>query len=231
MQINVVDFVAGAKQARGVTVVIDVFRAFTTACYCFNAGAETVIAVDDSDRALAMADTLSRPVLLGERYGKRLPGFDFGNSPSEIAGERLQGKTVVHTTHAGTQGLVNARNAETVYTGAFVNARATAAVIQSLSPKIVTLVRMGLNANEASDEDWLYADYLTELLRGREVDDGIVYRKLRASPYSARFFDPAQPWSPSADFDYCLNFNHFNFALQAQAISANASELSVIKAS
>lgn len=40
-------------------------------------------------------------ILVGERHGKILPGFDYGNSPSQIKNVDFSGKTVVHTS-AGT---------------------------------------------------------------------------------------------------------------------------------
>ncbi|ACR14421.1 putative 2-phosphosulfolactate phosphatase [Teredinibacter turnerae T7901] len=227
MQIEFVDFVAGAKKAAGIAVVIDVFRAFTTACYCVQQGAARILAVGDSDQALAYRNTLPDTVLLGERFGKCLPGFDFGNSPSEISEVNLQGKTVVHTTHAGTQGLVNAIRADRVFTGALVNAAATVRAIKALEPRQVTLVRMGLNANEASDEDWLCADYLAALLRGETIAHQDIYQQLRGSPYAARFFDDAQPWSPAADFECCLDIDRFDFALQANPMPDGACELTL----
>ncbi|SMF24034.1 2-phosphosulfolactate phosphatase [Alteromonadaceae bacterium Bs31] len=228
MNINFADFVAGARNAQGIAVVIDVFRAFTTACYCFDAGCESLTAVGSSTKALALGKGCEAPILLGERYGKRLEGFDYGNSPSEIAQQDLRGKSIIHTTHAGTQGLVNAWQAECVVTGAFVNARATAAYIKKQSPEQVTLVRMGLNANEACDEDWLYADYLAALLREQVVDEHEIYQKLKASPYAARFFDLQQPCSPVEDFDCCLQFNLFDFVLVAKALEEDVCELTKI---
>jgi 2-phosphosulfolactate phosphatase len=55
-------------------------------------------------------------VLVGERHARRLPGFDAGNSPTEILSIGVAGRPVVHTTHAGTQGLVNATGADEVLT-------------------------------------------------------------------------------------------------------------------
>jgi len=227
MKIEIVDFVAGAQQAQGIAVIIDVFRAFTTACCCYDRGAKNIIAVDDSERALDYRNQYHNCVLLGERFGQRLPGFDFGNSPSEILAEDLRGKTIVHTTHAGTQGLVNAVNADQVLTGAFVNARATAEFILKQQPKLVTLVRMGLNANEQSDEDCMYADYLQTLLSGKPVDELMLAGELKKSPYAARFFDDAQPWSPEADFECCVDFNRYDFVLEAHKLNANACQLKV----
>lgn len=228
MHIEFVDFVSGAQKARGIAVVIDVFRAFTTACYCMAAGAKTLYAVGSSERALRFRDSHPSAVLLGERFGKPLPGFDFGNSPSVVAKQVFTAKTLVHTTHAGTQGLVNATEAEQVLTGAFVNARATADYILREHPEQVTLVRMGLNAATPSDEDWLYADYLAALLRGEPVDEKKIEQHLRESPFSARFFDPLQPWNPAEDFDCCLQFNRFNFVLRAHAVGSDMCRIEVL---
>ncbi len=51
-------------------------------------------------------------------------GFDFGNSPTDISQADVRGKTIVHTTSAGTQGLTNASGADVVLTGSLVNAAA-----------------------------------------------------------------------------------------------------------
>ena len=44
----------GAKKARGLTVVIDVFRAFSTAAYAFDRGASEVVLVAGVDDAFGL---------------------------------------------------------------------------------------------------------------------------------------------------------------------------------
>ena len=34
MRVQILELIEGAKKAEGLTVIIDVFRAFTTECYC-----------------------------------------------------------------------------------------------------------------------------------------------------------------------------------------------------
>jgi len=46
---------------------------------------------------------------MGERKGKKLPGFDYGNSPTEIQAIDFSGKTVIQTTSAGTRGFADAK--------------------------------------------------------------------------------------------------------------------------
>ena len=84
MRIEVVDHVAGAARARGIALVIDVFRAFTVAPHLIAAGAARVIPVAAVEDALALRERLPGVVLIGERHARRLPGFDAGNSPTEV---------------------------------------------------------------------------------------------------------------------------------------------------
>lgn len=214
MRIDKTDFIDGAKNGKGIVVIIDVFRAFSVACYCFNQGAKRIIPVGQIDEALMLQQQIKDCVLAGERGGQKLPGFDHGNSPTEMQQIDLRGKTVIHTTHAGTQGLVNAQLATEVVTGSLVNAKATARYIQSRSPTQVTLVRMGWKATTPTDEDNVCADYLESLLQDKEFDEYSIRPFLQKSPCSDRFFDSAQPWNPLSDFDLCLKLNVFDFAIK-----------------
>ena len=92
MKIVVSDFVEGAQTAEGVVVIIDVFRAFSVACYCLAQAPQQIIAVGAIEQALELKSARPETLLIGEREGKKLPGFDFGNSPTELASEALQGK-------------------------------------------------------------------------------------------------------------------------------------------
>lgn len=216
MNVEKTSFVAGSKNAKGIVVIIDVFRAFSVACYCFEQGVSKVIPVGDIEDAHKLALVMTDSILVGERHGIKLPGFDYGNSPTEILAGNVSGKTVIHTTHSGTQGIVNAVNADEVLTGALVNARATADYIKSRKPKQVTLVRMGLEARIASDEDDICADYLESLLLDQPFEEHAIKNTLAKSPFSERFFDPEKPWNPETDFHLCLELNRFNFVLKAQ---------------
>lgn len=216
MKIQMLDYVEGARRASGAVVIIDVFRAFSTACYAFGNGASSVIAVGEINEARRLKSDNPGWVLIGERGGKKIEDFDYNNSPSEIESADFTGKTVVLTTNAGTQGLVNASFSEILLTGSFVNATATARHIRVLSPSEVSLVRMGIEATQRADEDILCSEYLKSLLLDLPFDIEQVKPNLRAAPSSARFFDESKPWSPEKDFDLCLDIDRFDFALQVQ---------------
>ena len=111
MNIQILHMVEGAKAAKGLTVIIDVFRAFTVETYLMRNNAHRIYPVGDIETAFACKKADPENTLLcGERKGIMVEGFDFGNSPSQLEHVDLTGKTVVHTTSAGTQGIANAKN-------------------------------------------------------------------------------------------------------------------------
>lgn len=215
MQIVVSDFVAGARAARGIAVVIDVFRAFSLAPYAFAAGARSVLPVDDIDVARQLKLLDPRRLLLGERHTQPPVDFDGGNSPAQLLQRDVRDRELIHTTHAGTQGLVNAIQADEVLTGALVNAAAIVRYIQQRAPRKVTLVRMGYEAQERCAEDDLCAELLAARLRGEtfRIDD--IADRLRHAPAADKFFDAAcQHYAPQADFDLCTAVDRFDFVLK-----------------
>ena len=84
MNVRILQLIEGAKMARGLTVIIDVFRAFSLEAYLFAQGAEKIIPVGDESLARRLKAENPEFILAGERNGKILPGFDTGNAPSEL---------------------------------------------------------------------------------------------------------------------------------------------------
>jgi 2-phosphosulfolactate phosphatase len=227
-RIEILDFEAGARAARGVAVIIDVFRAFSVACYAFANGAERIIPVADIEEARALKRAHPEFVTLGERHARKLEGFDFGNSPTHIEHEDFSGRTLVHTTHAGTQGLVNAAHAEVVVTGSLVNAAAICRFIARLAPAEVSLVRMGQDARERCDEDDLCAELLAARLRGEHFNIDTIRQRLLAAPSARKFFDPAATWAPERDFELCTAADRFDFVLRLLPAGAGPAQLQAL---
>jgi 2-phosphosulfolactate phosphatase len=227
-KIAILDFEAGARAARGVAVVIDVFRAFSVACYAFANGAHRIIPVGDIDEARRLKLAHPEFVTLGERHARKLEGFDYGNSPTHIEHQDFTGRTLVHTTHAGTQGLVNATQAEVVITGSLVNAAAICRYIERLAPAEVSLVRMGQDARERCDEDDLCALLLAARLRGERFDSTTIRALLRAAPSARKFFDAEATWAPERDFELCTDVDRFDFVLRLLPASVGAAQLHAV---
>jgi 2-phosphosulfolactate phosphatase len=216
MEIEILQLLEGAQKAQGLTVIIDVFRAFSTACYAFNSGVLRIYPVGDLEKAYQLKLENPEYVLVGERFEQKPEGFDFGNSPSQLLESDLNGKIMVHTTSSGTQGIANATGACEILTGSFVNAQAIIDYIRQKNPAKVSLVCMGYSCQYPTDEDTSLAVYIKNELEGIPNNFSAMVEKIRKGD-GARFFAPEkQEWSPQADFDLCLSLNRFNFVLKVE---------------
>lgn len=214
MNIRILKLIEGAREARGLTVVIDVFRAMTVEAYVLNNGAKDLIPMAGVEEALAYREAHPGTVLIGERGGAKCPGFDFGNSPSQVKNCDFTGKTVVHTTSAGTQGIANAAGATEILCGSLVCAKAIADYIRRSEAEDVSLVCMGLAGKKLTREDTLCAEYIKSLLEGTKCDLEKGIEECRLTD-GAKFFDPArQDVFPEADFHLSVETNRFPFVMR-----------------
>lgn len=217
IKISTYHLIEGAKQATGLTVIIDVFRAFSLECYLYNMGVSLIRPVGTIKEAFDFKKANPDYLLIGERKGKKCEGFDYGNSPSETAKHDLRGKTVIHTTSAGTQGIINAKGADEIITGSLVNAKAIARYIAQKQPAEVSLVCMGNGGVAPAKEDELCAEYIASILRGEELPD--MDRRVKQLQYDggAHFFDSNnQDVFPELDFWMCIEYNKFDFVLKVE---------------
>lgn len=218
MEIRILQTLAGARRAEGLAVVIDVFRAFTLEAYLYAKGVAAILPVGSEETARVLKQAHPDYILIGERGGKILPGFDFGNSPSQTEKADLVGKTVIHTTSAGTQGLLAASGADAIITGSLVNARAIAAYIKKQKPRVVSLCCMGLEGKEETPEDTLCAEYIRSLLLEEPFDLEGRLKALRFTDQGMKFFDPAtQEVFPMADYRMSTDADRFDFVIQVYA--------------
>jgi len=218
MEIKILQLTEGAKKARGLTVVIDVFRAFSTACYVFAAGASKIIPVEHVEEAFELKKILKDVVMLGERNERKVPGFDFGNSPTHIMNQDFNEKTIIMTTSSGTRGIANATLADEIITGSFVNAEAIISYIRQRNPAELSLVCMGYEGRYPTQEDTFLAEYVRDRLQNKETDFEKMKQILRTGD-GARLLDPANDeWSPASDFELCLDRDRFNFVLKIEKL-------------
>ena len=206
----------GASEAKGQTVIIDVFRAFTLEAYAFFKGCEKIILVRTVDEAYELKQSHPEYILIGERDGRKLPGADFGNSPYAIENADFTGKTIVHTTTNGVNGILHAINSDGIVTGAFVNAKATMDYVKKLNPETVTIVAMGWKDGD-TEEDLLCAEYMKALLEGKQILD--IDQKIDDLRYleGKKFFNPdTQDIFPKEDFDLCIRRDIFDFVIKIE---------------
>jgi|SRR6185437_2769446 len=216
MDIRIQSLLTGAEQAMGSVAIIDVLRAFTTAAVAIANGAPQITMVGTVEEALRLRAIGVGHVCIGEVGGQAPPGFDFGNSPFEIKDVDFTGKNIIQRTSAGTQGIVAASRAKHLYAASLTTANATARSLRSKSPDRVTLVAMGKNAVERTDEDELCALHLRNILEGRPSDRDAVRRLILASAEAERFRSRIPPHLHPDDLDIALDIDRYDFALKIQ---------------
>jgi len=206
---------AGAEPD-AVVVVIDVLRAFTTVPWMLARGATRLLTVDTPQRAIGLRrDHLPDALLSGEEGGARLPGFDLGNSPSEVATMDLEGRTIIHRTAAGTQGLTRTTGSRLVFAASFVVGGATALALTNATPDRVTFVVTGASLGRDGDEDLACAELIAARIQGDDPDPAPFLARVRASD-AGRSFVPGEPsWAPPEDLRLACEVDRFAVALPA----------------
>ena len=217
MEIRRLSTVDGAREARGLAVIIDVFRAFTTAAHVFANGAKSITPVLTVEESFRLKKLNPDWLQIGEEGGLMVEGFDYGNSPYDASLADFSGRTVIQRTGAGTNGVVNAEGADERVLGSFVMAEAIVRYIKRRDPAVVSLVAMGNVGVEPNEEDESCAEYIEGRLKGETPDFSEMKKRIRESPSGAKFFDPSRPHFKEQDFHLAMELDRFGFVLRVKA--------------
>jgi 2-phosphosulfolactate phosphatase len=209
-----------AAEGHGVVVVIDVIRAFSVAAYAFAGGASELWLVRQVEEALTLREREPQALLAGEVNGRQIPGFDFSNSPAEMAQAQVKGRLIIQRTGAGTRGAVSAVNAKQLLVCSLVNARATAAYADRLageSGEVISLYPTATIPDEdgLANEDDFCADYIAALLLQSPDADSVLASQIELLRQAGRFefFMRGYPDCPAEDVPAVLDVNRFAFAM------------------
>lgn len=219
MEVVIESLIQGAQRAKGTVVVIDVLRAFTSACVAFERGVDHIVMVAEVEEALTLRASRAADLCIGEVAGIKPDGFDFGNSPYELSGADLSGKVIAQSTRAGTTGVALAAEAgaERLFACSLVNAaataRAVAAALAASGAERVTLAAMGAWGTIRSDEDEQCAWYLKNLIGGRQPDPAAVRSLVLAGEESQKYHDPAQGQYHPKDLEMATRIDSVDFAI------------------
>jgi 2-phosphosulfolactate phosphatase len=126
-------------------VVIDVLRATTTIAWSLQNGAEAIQAFADLGEleAAAAAWPADRCLRAGERGGKRVEGYDLGNSPLAVTPELVAGKRIFISTTNGTRSLQAVRPVPLLLTACLPNRTAVARRLVQAGAERVWIVGSG----------------------------------------------------------------------------------------
>ena len=158
---------AQVPDLHGLVVVIDVLRATSTMTTAMANGCKAIYPVATVSNALELANTLGRQKTLvgGERGGKRVEGFDLGNSPAEYTRRLVDNKELVLTTTNGTLALQLGHNATLLLTLSFLNLDIVIRTILDTEPMPVHIVCAGTDG-QLSLEDSVCAGVALKKLMG-----------------------------------------------------------------
>lgn len=134
-----------------VAIVVDVLRMTTTAAALLSRGLAELAVVADVDAARLYSRTVDG-LLLGERGGVALPGFDGGNSPLENVSRDLSGRHATLCTSNGSKAVEAAALARELLLGAIVNASAVARLAVDLAADSITVICAGTDGRPSLDD-------------------------------------------------------------------------------
>ena len=201
-------FTPGEQTPAPVGIVVDVLRATSTITQALAAGYERVLCCAEIDEARELAQTEGPAKLAGERRLEHIEGFDFGNSPSEVAGAPPV-RTLILTTTNGTRLLVDAAaRFERVYVGSLLNLDAVVAAAGESGEDVAVLCAGVLG--QLTLDDAYCAGRIAEALGGTPADSaGVGIRLVRS--FGSALEGLGSSWSAAnlrrhglqADIDWC----------------------------
>ncbi len=216
VEVKRLSLLEGAKKAAGTAVIIDVLRAFTTGAFIMANGAREIRLVGTVEEALELRRENPDWLVSGEVHGRKVPGFDYGNSPFEVSCVDFTGRTVVQRTSSGVQGVLAASHAKDILLGSFVTASSTIDYIRRRKPELISLVAMGWEGETVAVEDELCAEYLERLILGKKPDFASMRQRIMDSPSAARFLGRDQSDFKEEDLEEALSLNKIGFALHVR---------------
>jgi 2-phosphosulfolactate phosphatase len=181
----------------GITVIIDVIRAFTTSHEAFLGGASHIYPVSSADDAFRLREDYREGLLVGEVQALPIDGFDHGNSPWEIRHTDVRGRYLIMRTTNGVAATLRARDSRQVLVGALINAEAIANYIREQNPDTVVLVA----SHPTGDEDVACAEYIRGLLGGEGISLAQARERTRNAFAAKKFLDGSHPRLRPQDID------------------------------
>ena len=154
--------------AHHTTVAIDVLRATTAVCAAFQAGCSEVVPLDSLE---GLEPYRSKGYgIAAERGGKKLPGSDYGNSPTEYMSLDMSSVRLAYSTTNGTVSILRGADADLTLVGAFANLDALCERLRKDGADTVLLCSGW--QNDFCLEDTLVAGAIIDRLADKAVPHG-----------------------------------------------------------
>lgn len=171
----------GRKQetfSNSTKILVDIYRSTTTIPIILKNGAKEVFPTEFVEEAREIKRKNPEYVTIGERLGFRVPFFDYGNSPAKIWNIDFSEKSVIFTSTNGTKVLRKLIGSGDIYLSSFVNVSATVKALQDREK--ISIVASNRPDGKA-DEDYIFAEYLRDILLDRKPGIAETIRKIKKS--------------------------------------------------
>lgn len=142
-------------------VVVDILRATSCMTTAFAHEINSITPFAELPECLALK--AQGYMTAGERDGKKVDGFDLGNSPFEYMDPLLKGRDIAFTTTNGTQAIAKSIGARDIVIGSFLNLSAVVAYLRQVSNNVL-IVCSGWKG-KVNLEDTVFAGALVEHLK------------------------------------------------------------------
>lgn len=142
-------------------VVVDILRATSCMTAGIAHGVKSITPFMDMEECMLMG--AKGYLTAGEREGKKVDGFDLGNSPFDYMDEKVKGQDVAVTTTNGTVAIEKSKKATEVIIGSFLNLSAVVDYIKSRKENVLILCAGW--KGKVNLEDSLFAGALVNALK------------------------------------------------------------------
>ncbi|MFM7547492.1 MAG: 2-phosphosulfolactate phosphatase family protein [Cyanobacteriota bacterium] len=165
-----------AEGGPAAAVVIDVLRATTTIAWSLQNGAEAIQAFADLAEleAAAAAWPAALGLRAGERGGKRVDGYDLGNSPLAVTPELVGGKRIFMSTTNGTRSLAAVRAVPLLVTACLPNRTAVARRLLAAGAERVWIVGSGWEGDYSLEDSLAAGAVIAAAQQAAQQGDGPV---------------------------------------------------------
>lgn len=171
-------------QTKDTSIMVDALRASTTITLALNNFNE-IIPCFTPEEAFELKKEING-IIAGERSGKRVEGFDVGNSPKDVENYDTDIETLILTTSNGTRILKDMDS--TVLVGSMVNAKAVGYKSVEIAENEIDVVMAGYKGNFAL-EDFLAAGEILYWVCGRLNNECEISDYAKAAIMASRDYD------------------------------------------
>ena len=132
-----------------IVVVIDVLRATSTINTLLFLGADHVRPIGSLEECRSLKD--QDYIIMAERLGKKVDGFDYGNSPTKLSEKDIREKKVAIATSNGSKAIIKSEGSEETILCSFLNINSVINFIETYESDVILLCSGWLGKTNLED--------------------------------------------------------------------------------